>query len=117
MLSSDIIVVSLSYRGEVAVVASQFPPAGFAQFVRNARTISGHLVFPANRIGGKVTINGARGFHPLIRDRGDLTLECIRRHYAGDDNPLAKTLTRYSAFFELFGDFAGYVDFFLLQER
>ena len=36
-------------------------------------------MFPANRIGGKVTINGAKGFHPRIKDRSDLTLECIRR--------------------------------------
>ncbi|MCG8654879.1 hypothetical protein [Yimella sp. NH-Cas1] len=36
-------------------------------------------MFPANPIGGKVTINGAKGFHPRIKDRSDLTLECIRR--------------------------------------
>ncbi|WP_113903400.1 DUF6994 family protein [Brevibacterium celere] len=35
------------------------------------------------------TINGARGLHPRIVDRFDLTLECIRRHYRGEPSPLA----------------------------
>lgn len=34
----------------------------------------------------------------------------------GQGSPLAETLSRYSDFFALFGDFAGYVDFFLLQD-
>ena len=46
----------------------------------------------------------------------DLTLECIRRHYLGDPvTPLGETLGRYREFFDLFDDFRGYVDFFLLQ--
>jgi len=31
-------------------------------------------------------------------------------------SPLSATLARYADFFGLFGDFAGYVDFFLLQD-
>lgn len=54
--------------------------------------------------------------HPRIRDRFDLTLECIRRHYQGAPNPLEKTLLRYADFFRLFEDFRGYVEFFLLQD-
>jgi hypothetical protein len=61
-----------------------------------------------------MTINGARGFHPKIKDRFDLTVECIRRHYVDDPSPLSDTLARYEDFFGLFGDFRGYVDFFLL---
>ncbi len=38
------------------------------------------------------TINQRRGMHPLIRDRFDLTLECIRRHYAGSASPLGEVL-------------------------
>lgn len=74
------------------------------------------LVFPGNRIGRKPTINGARGLHPRIADRFDLTLECIRRHYLGEPSPLANVLLRYADFFALFGDFAGYVKFFLLED-
>jgi hypothetical protein len=74
------------------------------------------LVFPGNRIGRKPTINGARGLHPRIADRFDLNLECIRRHYLGEPSPLADVLLRYAEFFALFGDFAGYVKFFLLDD-
>jgi hypothetical protein len=74
------------------------------------------MIFPGNRIGRKMTINGARGFHPRIKDRFDLTVECIRRHYSGENSPLGETLERYADFFGLFEDFRGYVEFFLLQD-
>ena len=67
-------------------------------------------------IGGKQTINGARGFNSRIADRFDLTLECIRRHYLGQDSPLRETLARYCEFFSLFSNFDGYVEFFMLQD-
>jgi hypothetical protein len=51
-----------------------------------------------------------------IGDRFDLTLECIRRLYQRQTSPLSEVLDRYSCFFELFEDFRGYVDFFLLQD-
>ncbi|WP_241978346.1 hypothetical protein [Cryobacterium sp. Hz9] len=54
--------------------------------------------------------------HPQIRDRFDLTLECMRRHYEGAPSPLEETLLRYAGFFRLFEDFQGYVDFFFLQD-
>ena len=54
--------------------------------------------------------------HPKICDRVDLTLECIRRHYAREGSPLAGTLNRYEDFFALFGDFRHYVEFFLLED-
>src|SRR5215475_3477356 len=70
-------------------------------------TIGGMLVFPGNMIEGKQTINGARGCHAKIKDRFDLTLECIRRHYIGQHSPLEDTLKRYGGFFALFEDFSG----------
>lgn len=79
-------------------------------------TIGGMMVFPENRIGRNMTINGARGFHPRIKDRFDLTLECIRRRYLDEPSPLSATLARYADFFGLFGDFPGYVDFSHLQD-
>jgi hypothetical protein len=63
-----------------------------------------------------MTINGARGWHPRIKDRFDLTVECIRRHYLDEHSPLSETLARYADFFRMFGEFRGYVDFFLLQD-
>jgi hypothetical protein len=60
-------------------------------FYRIACTIGGYIVFPRNRPGQTgQTINQSGGFHPAIRDRFDLTLECIRRHYSepAAENPL-----------------------------
>jgi hypothetical protein len=78
--------------------------------------MGGMMVFPGNTIDGKQTINGAKGFHPRIRDRLDLTAECIRQHYLEGSSPLAGALSRYGDFFALVEDFGGYVDFFLLQD-
>ena len=61
-------------------------------------------------------MNRARGCHPRICDRWDLTLECIRRYYAGEHSPLDRSLLESKQFFDLFLDFKGYVDFFLLQD-
>ena len=74
------------------------------------------IVFPGNRVGRFQSINGARGFNTAIADRMDLTLECIRLHYAGAPSPLEAVLGRYRDFFDLFTDFAGYLEFFLLQD-
>ncbi|WP_253190629.1 hypothetical protein [Arthrobacter sp. SRS-W-1-2016] len=81
-------------------------------------TVGSSIVFPGNKVDGKMTINGARGFNSKIADRFDLTLECIRRYYDGrqQPSPLEDVLLRYDKFFDLFRDFNGYVDFFLLQD-
>lgn len=79
------------------------------------RTIGGHIVFPAHRKNG-FTINQARGVNRKICDRFDLTLECIRRFYREEQSPLFNTLLRYKDFFDLFGDFIGYVEFFMLED-
>ena len=74
--------------------------------------IGGEVIFPSIRGG----INQSRGFNPRIKDRWDLTLECIRRHYNGEDSPLKIILDKNKSFFELFVDFKGYVDFFFFQD-
>lgn len=82
---------------------------------RKVRTIGGHIVFPAHKKNG-FTVNQARGVSRIICDRFDLTLECIRRFYKDEHSPLYDTLMRYKDFFDLFVDFRGYVDFFMLQD-
>ncbi|MEI7596430.1 MAG: hypothetical protein WCK02_11830 [Bacteroidota bacterium] len=79
------------------------------------RTIGGHIIFPAHKKNG-FTVNQARGVSRLICDRFDLTLECIRLFYRDEQSPLYNTLMRYKYFFDLFIDFNGYVDFFMLQD-
>ena len=81
-----------------------------------SNTIGNSIIFPSHRINGGSTINGARGLHHLIRDRLDLSLECIRRQYRGEANPLAETLANYWSFFEKFGSFLEYARFFLLDD-
>ena len=78
--------------------------------------IGAFILFPAYRIDRRNTINGARGMSPRIADRMDLTLEAICCHYARAQSPLAQVLDRYIDFFDLFVDFRGYVDFWLLND-
>lgn len=79
-------------------------------------TIGAYTLFPNKRINKKPTINQARGVNSLIDDRFDITLECIRLFYLGKDNPLYTTFMRYKSFFDLFIDFNGYIQFFLLDD-
>lgn len=79
-------------------------------------TMGGMIIFPRNKINNLQSINMARGCNQKIKDRFDLTLECIRRYYNKEDSPLNKCFRRYSDFFDLFVSFKGYVDFFLLQD-
>lgn len=79
-------------------------------------TIGAFTLFPNNRVDGQHTINQARGVNSLIDDRFDLTLECIRLFYLGQESPLYRALSRYKDFFELFENFEGYFKFFLLDD-
>ena len=86
---------------------------GFMEsFLHKAYTIGGAIIFPRHTR----SINQVRGSSAKICDRWDLTLECIRRHYAGEWSPMESCLAGDKAFFDLFIDFRGYVDFFLLQD-
>ena len=114
-LSSDSI--SNSYRDKKALSSITSELSKEVEEFRNVgSTIGGYILFPGKKIDGKMTINGARGFNQKIADRFDLTLECIRLHYLGNPNPLQEVLDQNSSFFKHFESFAGYVDFFLLQD-
>lgn len=117
-LSSDSVIATYSYWQSTAELMKQLPATEIARFETIGYTIGGMMVFPSNKVDGKFTINMARGMNSkTIGDRMDLTLECIRRFYASDrKSPLGPTLARYQDFFDLFNDFQGYTDFFLLQD-
>ena len=115
-LSSDAITHSYKNTKSMLPILSQLPSEYIENLFKSGSTIGSYIVFPSKRIDRKMTINGARGTSAKIKDRFDLTLECIRRHYANEQSPLGETLQRYSAFFCLFETFKGYVDFFLLQD-
>ncbi len=115
-LSSDAVVPSFSREPRMASVIEQIPPDDLRTFNSLGYTIGGMMLFPGNRINKKMELNSARGCHPRIKDRFDLTVECIRRHYCGEPSPLSEVIARYADFFTLFGDFRGYVEYFLLQD-
>lgn len=115
-LSSDTVIRTFKRVRRASGVISQIPVEEQEAFSRLGYSIGGMMIFPGNRIKGKWTINQTRGMTRSIDDRFDLTLECIRRHYAGLASPLSDVLARYSRFFDLFVDFRGYVDYFLLQD-
>ena len=115
-LSSDGIGQTYSRQKRMSDIVNQIPSDEIDTFRKSCRTLGGYIIFPSNKVDNKMTINGSRGINHKIKDRFDLTLECIRRHYFNEDNPLSDTLQRYSDFFSLFQNFQGYVDFFLLQD-
>lgn len=120
-LASDSVVHTYTGWGRparLATIIHELPPEETTAFYDLACTVGAYLVFPSQvRVDGhcRPSINQRRGIHHLIRDRFDLTLECIRRHYMGATSPLSEVFAPYANFFGLFGDFSGYVDYFLLD--
>lgn len=113
---SDSIMASfryVKYRNMLQEVANTLP--NYKQFIetflRKSYTIGGSIIFPKDN-----SINRARGCNPFIKDRWDLTLECIRRYYNNKTSPLFEILDKNKKFFSLFSDFRGYIDFFHLQD-
>ena len=116
VLSSDSIAHTYSNIKSTTDIVKKIDAEELEKFVSLCSTIGGYIIFPSERINNQMTINGARGVNKKIRDRFDLTLECIRRYYIKEDSPLKGTFERYKQFFNLFDSFQGYVDFFLLQD-
>ena len=116
VLSSDSIANTYSNIKSTTDIVKKIDAEELEKFVSLCSTIGGYIIFPSERINNQMTINGARGVNKKIRDRFDLTLECIRKYYKNEDSPLNETFERYKQFFNLFESFKGYVDFFLLQD-
>ena len=115
-MSSDSIGHTYSKVKSMSCIVNQIPSDEIKSFFSICSTIGAYIIFPSKKVDNKMTINAARGMNKNIKDRFDLTLECIRLFYKNEFNPLSDTLNRYSNFFSLFKDFQGYVDFFLLQD-
>ncbi len=114
---SDSIIVSFRYQKQRKLledVASSMDDyrAFVEDFLHRSYTIGGEIIFPKHRN----SINQTRGTNPQTSDRFDLTLECIRRYYLGEGNPLFPVLNSDKNFFDLFVDFKGFVDFFFLND-
>jgi len=115
-LGSDAITHSYKNQRSKQWLIKQLPDNIASGLFNRSATIGSYIIFPNNKREGKGTINQARGMNPLIDDRFDLTLECIRLFYCNKMSPLFNVLTRYADFFELFGSFDGYVDYFYLND-
>ena len=115
-VTSDTISNSMSGHKRLSSFLSQLPEQLIQDVKDLGSTVGARIIFPGDRMHGKPTINVARGFHPRIKDRFDLTLECIRLHYQCGESPLSAVLARYRDYFALFESFEGFVDFFLLQD-
>jgi hypothetical protein len=114
-LGSD--AITHSYRNHKRKLwLTQQIPNDVTELFDMGSTIGAYTIFPNNRIDGKHTINGARGCNSFIDDRFDLTLECIRLFYLGQESPLYNILLRYKNFFDMFESFTGYIEFFLLGD-
>lgn len=87
-----------------------------SRYLNPPYTIGSAMIWPVRK-KDRPTMNTARGLRLSIADRMDLTLECIRRHYAGEpESPLADVITAYADFFELFEGFTEFVEFFHFQD-
>ena len=92
-------------------------PGKEEEYERIGRTIGGHIIFPGIvEPGANRTINVIRGL--VMKDRIDLTLEAIKRFYddSEDKNPLINVLNATKYFYDLFGSFKNFIDFFLLND-
>ena len=118
VMSSDAVIPTFRWNERIQTL---IPADELESFNAAGYTIGGMMIFPAFQIDRKWTINQARGCNSRIRDRFDLTLECIRRYYNDKNLTPKKTLwvpcvSVMHDFFDLFVDFRGYVEFFLLQD-
>ncbi|WP_417935167.1 DUF6994 family protein [Falsihalocynthiibacter arcticus] len=115
-LSSDALTNTYRHHRAMAPIINEIPEGELDQFFYCGSIVGAYIIFPARMVDGKQNINQARGTNSKIKDRFDLTLECIKRHYQNEGSPLSSVLARNAEFFELFGSFGGYIDFFHLQD-
>ena len=115
-LSSDAVIPSFSRNPRMSHIISQIPQGDVDSFNSLGYTIGGMMVFPGNRVDGKMTINQARGCYGSIKDRFDFTVECIRRYYCDESSALGEVIARYPDLYGLFESFQGYVKYFLLED-
>ena len=115
-LSSDSIGHTYSKTKSMHHIIKNMPPEDIDAFFGLCSTIGAYIIYPSKRVDNKMTFNGARGVDSKIKDRFDLSLECIRRYYQDEESPLSATITRYKEFFDLYRNFKEYINFYLLQD-
>lgn len=117
VFASDSIITEFRYRQQKKIILElQNNIKNYNEYqeriTRKSYTIGGMIIFPKH----KNSINQIRGTNLQIRDRIDLTIECIRRYYNNEESPITWCLNQDKSFFDLFIDFKGYIDYFFLQD-
>ena len=120
-LSSDSVMPTFTRWPALKPIIDQFPEQENEDFRTIAYTIGAMMVFPGKRDRWQtdhqrrawVQRENFRSVRPDARVHPPLLLE---RRKPTRRNPLWPTLSRYADFFALFGDFRGYVSFFLLED-
>lgn len=108
MNSSYLYYKSLGYIQSEMKKCGRNPEAEIEKYRKNIIYRPGNfIVFPKK---GRNSINVARGCCGKIKDRFDLTLDCIKKQYNNDENPLSKVLEGcWRGFFDRFENFKQYV--------
>ncbi|NMO01853.1 hypothetical protein HH308_11585 [Gordonia sp. TBRC 11910] len=115
-MSSDTCVPGYLGWTRMETAVREVPDYKLRSFERMRYTIGSMMIWPSTTVKGVGTINAMRGFNSRIGDRLDLTLECVRRHYEGQSSPLARVMDANAAYFGLFANFGGFIEFFELQD-
>ena len=103
---SDSIIVELRYKKYQHIIDKVAEIVGdldlyYEKLLCRSYTIGGMIIFPKH----VNSMNQRRGIDDKISDRWDLTLECIRRHYAREESPLTSIIESDNDFYDLFVDF------------
>lgn len=116
VLASDSLINSMTHWRRLQSALTSIPESEQRVFRRRASSIAATGLWP-QRIGeAGHSINQARGVHRQVADRLDLTVECVRRHYAGQDSPLAAVMENASDFFALWPGWRSWVQWWLLDD-
>ena len=116
-LSSDSVIHTYTRWESMRPIIEQFPRRTTRISALSCTPSARCMVWPANRVDGKLTINGVGGFNRSISERFDLTVECVRRYYLGASSPLGLTFGRYQRVLRaVLVHFHGFVEFFLLHD-
>ena len=91
--TSDTIIVEMSYSKNRKIMDRVYEQVEdfeeyYQHLLHRSYTIGSMIIFPVHAN----SMNQRRGTNIRISDRWDLTLECIRRHYAGEESPLSKVI-------------------------
>ena len=116
VLASDSLINSMTTWPHMTEVLAHIPEEEQEAFRRRASSVAATGLWPKRRGPSGQSINQARGMNRKIADRLDLTIECIRRYYAGQESPLAPVLEDAARFFGLWPGWDAWVRWWLLDD-